>query len=276
MYPVLTAVQMTATGGQLVLAASDSRHLYRAATGWVGPDLPPMLLPARAITSFLAAADGSPVVIRAEQPPPENVIPIRKSRPAKVTWQAGPWAEIADGTRSLIMRAVTGAHPFPDIAHLIRPPARNDTLISVDAAALAAATGRVAKVTGDRGALRIATGDSQVSVHGVGGRNEDQTAERIPATIDGPPAVIHITACHLPHMTARATGTIRLGVTSDQPAADGRPPAPSAVMVYGAGWLGGIQPDRNPRHQAGHPAVARPLAAITALPRQPAQQGENT
>lgn len=275
-YPALTAVQVTATGGQLVLIATDRRHLYRAATGWDGPDITPMLLPARPLASFLAAAGGGPVTIRAEQPRPGNVIPIRETPPAAVKWRAGPWAEISAGTRALTVRAVTGRHEFPDITHLIRPSDRNDTLIAVDAAALAAATGRAVKVAGDHGTLRIAASSpAEVSVHVVGGRNDDRTTERIPAAVEGPPAVIHVTTSHLPHMLARATGAIRLGITSDRSAVAGRPPVPQAVMVYGAGWLGGIQADHNPRHHAGNPdKPARPLAVIAELPQQPAQQGE--
>lgn len=271
--PALTAVRLTAAAGTVTLAAADRRWLaYQASTGWDGPGFGPLLLPAATLAAFTAAADGSPIVVRCEQPADGNVIPIRRHNPpAPAGWQTGPWAELRDDRHMVTARAIdphAKGGEYPDVTSAMRPGSDNSTVITTTAAALAAAAARIAKIGGTHALARVTAAGGTATIHAVGASgNEDQSAEHLPGGATGPDVVIHLEAQHITAVTAGASGSVRLGVTADRPADEGRPPLPSPVMVYGDSWTGVIQPQRNARHRAGAPASrAARLAAIHSVP----------
>lgn len=123
--PSLLCVKFSSEGGALELAATDRYRLAVDSLDWTGPDGMAALIPAVTLVKFAKAAD----------------------KHGKVTMHVGEeFAAFSDGSRTLITHTTQG--DYPKFKRLI--PDTSDTLVTVDAMALAVAAERAGART-DRG-----------------------------------------------------------------------------------------------------------------------------
>ena len=197
--PVLTCVNITSEHGRLELTATDRYRLARHRIHWTGDDGAAVLVPAATLAAFgkKCARDG------------------------KVEICAGAgFAALSDGEYTLI--AHVNAGEFPRAVHkFITSDA--GTWVTVEAAALAAACSRAAKVTERNAPLHVlvSTADAgarvTVETHADGKVTSSQS---VPCRYEGPDVHVGFNAGYLASvLNGVGAGRARLGFsgTADKP-----------------------------------------------------------